>query len=113
MTRTETFDEARIRLLVPAAENQDQKVARHVAGLLAELRIEAEVEAVVGRDADAIVARSADACVVFLPLRLAGLRPVDPFGGDCAALIERLPLVALVGAAQAVELGEEPPASTG
>ena len=71
-------------------------------------RIEAGIVPVVGADADAIVERSRDAIVVFLPLRLAGLQLLDPFGGDCDALVGRLPLVALVGAGEAVELGEEP-----
>ena len=36
---------------------------------------------------------------------------VDPFGGPCERLLEELPVVALVGAAQDFELGdeEEPP----
>ena len=76
--------------------------------MLDELRIEAEIVPVVGADADAIAERSGDASAVFLPLRLAGFHLVDPFGSDCGALVGRLPLVALVGAGEAVELGEEP-----
>ena len=108
MTRGATWDEATIRLLAPAAEGEDQKLTKHLAGMLDELRIEAEIVPVVGADADAIAERSRDAIAVFLPLRLAGFHLVDPFGGDCGALVGRLPLVALVGAGEAVELGEEP-----
>ena len=108
MTRSATWDEATIRLLAPAAEGHDQKLAKHLAGMLDELRIDAEIVAVVGADADAIAKRSRDASTVFLPLRLAGLHLVDPFGSDCDALVGRLPLMALVGAGEAVKLGEEP-----
>ena len=113
MTRNATWDEATIRLLAPAAKGQDEKVAKHLAGMLDELRIEAEIAPVVGADADAIAERSRDAGAVFLPLRLAGFHLVDPFGGDCGALVGRLPLVALVGAGEAVDLGEEPKEAPG
>jgi hypothetical protein len=65
------------------------------------------VEPVVESDADAIVSRSRDAALVFLPIRVEGMRVSTPLADDLDSLLARLPVAALVAAAQDVPLTEE------
>jgi amino acid transporter len=114
MTRTESWDEARIRVLVPTSAEDRQKVGANVRRRLEESRIEAEIETVVDSDEAAIAARSHDSALVFLPLRVLGMRLATPLSEDLPALLARLPVTALVAAAQDVQLTEdeaEPPAA--
>lgn len=109
MTRGEPWDEAPVRLLVPAAADDAERVAETVQKRLRDIRIDADAEVVVAADADAVLARSRESALVFLPLRFAGARIVDPFGGDVDELVRALPVVALVGAAADIKLVEEEP----
>ena len=71
------------------------------------MRIEATIETVVNADTAALVEQSDGAGVVFLPLRIEGMRVVNPFGQSIDALLAELPVAALVAAAQDVQLGDE------
>ena len=71
-------------------------------------RIEAEPEVVIKPNPDAVAAYSSDASLVFLPLRFRGNLPVDPFGGRPEDILSRLPNVALVLAAEDIDLDAEP-----
>ena len=99
MTRNDEWDDAEIRVLAPAAADGEQKVAANLAYRLEERRIEADVAAV--------TERSRDASIVFLPLRVEGMRLLDPFGGSVDTMLRNLPLVALVAAAQDIQLRTE------
>ncbi len=103
MTRTEDWRDARIRLVVPAAQNPDSARA-NLEGRLEEMRIEASVRMLGEATPAALVEAARDATLVLLPLRVHGMRVVDPFDGPLAALLERLPATALVAAASDVEL---------
>ena len=109
MTRSEAWDEARIRLLVLAVEAATQKVEANLQHRLAELRIEAEVEVVTLEEADedTLFTRSSDAAFVFLPLRLEGMRMLHPTGGSVEDLLKALPVVAMVAASGDVQLRAE------
>jgi amino acid transporter len=111
MTRTEKWDEARIRVLAPARSRMEKSVADNLAVRLEESRIEAELEIVPEADAEAVVSHSRDAGLVLLPLRISGMRVVDPFDGPAETLLERLPVAALVASSQDIQLTdeEEPP----
>jgi hypothetical protein len=108
MTRTESWDGATLRVLVPAAVDSKERIEGDVAKRLAEFRIEAAVEAIADPDLDRVRATSASAALVMMPLRLQGMRLADPFGFGVPALVEGLPALALVAAAQDVQLSEEP-----
>jgi amino acid transporter len=113
MTRTEGWDEARIRVLIPTSAEHRQRVESGVRHRLEEGRISAEIEAVVDADEAALVARSHDAPLVLLPLRVLGMRLATPLAEDLPALLARLPVTALIAAAQDVQLTDdeaEPPA---
>ena len=107
MTRTELWDEAAIRLLVPTAGDHVKKVEDNLTYRLNEMRIEATIETVVDANAGAVAERSKDAAIVFLPLRLEGMRVLDPFGKAAEALVTELPVVAMVAAAQDIQLAED------
>jgi amino acid transporter len=113
MTRTEGWDEARIRVLTPTSAEARQRVEANVRRRLEESRIEAEIETVVDLDEATLVAHSHDFPLVFLPLRVHGMRLATPLSEDLPALLARLPVTALIAAAQDVQLTDdeaEPPA---
>ena len=104
MTRTDDWEDAQIRLLAPSAAAGEQKVAANLTYRLAERRIMAQIEPVVEANAAAITERSHDASIVLLPLRVEGMRLLDPFGDPVEAILKTLPLVTLVAAAQDIRL---------
>jgi hypothetical protein len=110
MTRTETWKDARIRVVgladpEVAAETTGQEIER----LLREARIPAEAIVVDACDEATLVGRSGDASMIFLPLRISekgaslavGETPID-------GLASKLPAAALVLAAQDISLDPEP-----
>ncbi len=112
MKRTETWDQAALRLLAPASAKSEARVRKAVEELLQEARIDAEVEVVVGADDHAMVERSEQVDVVFLPFRVQGMQVLDPFGEPADTLLAELPLVAMVAAGEEIRL-REPEEDTG
>jgi hypothetical protein len=55
-----------------------------------------------------IIAYSQDASLVFLPFRLKGNQPLDLFGNPVEHILSKLPITALVLAAEDIELEAEP-----
>lgn len=111
MTRTERFEEARIRVLCAAAPGQTaEQASSELARMLDEVRIEATPEIIVDPGDEALRAHSADAAVVFQPFRLAqtGLR--NQFGGDIEETLKGLGCTVLAMASQEIELDSEPEA---
>ena len=113
MTRSDEWDDAPIVLLAPTTAASANKVELNLARRLEELRIEATITPVVDADVAAVTERSRDATIVFLPLRLEGMRLRDPFGEPVETILKNLPLVTLVAAAHDIQLQtdreEEPP----
>ncbi len=108
MTRTEEWSEAKIRVLAPTLKKDSERVLENLKKTLEEVRITAEPEVVTEISADGVVDRSINAALVFLPLRLRGNQPTDPFGGRLEELFSRLPVVAAVLAAEDIALDVEP-----
>jgi DNA repair exonuclease SbcCD ATPase subunit len=75
---------------------------------LEEIRIDAEPKVVSEVSAEAITRYSMDAAVVFLPFRLKGNQPLDPFDQPIEQILSGLPVSALVLAAEDIELEAEP-----
>jgi hypothetical protein len=107
VTRHEDWDEATLRVLLVTSEGNEAREAAALERRLEEGRIRAEVQSVASPDAASIAARSGDAALVFLPLRLPGMRPEDPFGIGLEELLPPLPVVALVAAAEDVPLADD------
>ncbi len=72
------------------------------------MRIDAEPEIVERADEERMAERSADSALVFVPFRLRGNHLEGPFGRPVEDLLSRLPFVALVLAADDIDLDAEP-----
>jgi hypothetical protein len=107
ITRSPEWDEARIRVLAMPS-NDGEQTSECIQQMLDETRIDAEFEIVSGSGADTIPLHSRDDSIVFFPFRLVGTQLVDPFGGKIEAILERLPVAALVLAAEDIDLAAEP-----
>ena len=80
--------------------------------MLDETRIDAEPVIVSDTGTDAIIQNSSDATLVLLPFRILDIQLVDPFGGKIESLLEKLPVSALVLAAEDIDLSAEPEEGT-
>ncbi|MGD8756924.1 MAG: amino acid permease [Desulfobacterales bacterium] len=107
-TRNKDWQGARIRVLAPGFEHPTEEAMAVFRQKLENYRIEAEPETVFNAKASNVIGYSQGSSLVFLPFRLKGNRPVDPFGQPVEEILADLPLTALVLAAEDVELEAEP-----
>ena len=109
MTRTETWADATIRVIAAADPAEGEAASReYLQNTMADVRIDADVRIIETVDADAVIVHSSNATIVFLPMRLKGDQPLDPFGGRIEDLVSRLPVTALVIAGEQIDLAAEP-----
>jgi amino acid transporter len=108
ITRNDAWEEANVRVLATTYDKKSKKSTEELRKTLEEVRIPAEPEVVPNATADSIVKYSADATLVFLPFRLRRTQLVDPFGNPMEELIPRLPIAAMVLAAEDIDLDAEP-----
>jgi amino acid transporter len=108
MTRNTRWRAAGIRLLAVDTDNMPGPTVESLQSMLDDIRIDAEPIIVENPDADTIVQYSADSALVYLPFRIKARQVVDPFGGSMDELLFLLPVVALVLAAEDIELDAEP-----
>jgi len=108
MTRSDAWEESTIRVLAAGYEEATEETMADLKKTLDEVRIEAESEVVAQADAGEIAKRSSDAAILFVPFRLRGNQLKDPFGNPVDDLLAHLPLVALVLAAEDIDLGADP-----
>jgi len=108
MTRHENWGEAKIRLLaVDCSKKSDQSI-ENLKAMLEEVRIEAKPEIVQDVSADTFAEYSSDSSVVFLPFRIRNNLVVDPLGNPMENTLFLLPVVAMVMAAEDIDLDAEP-----
>jgi len=108
MTRSEDWNNATIRVLVPAnMEGADAHLAE-VKTILGAARIDAQTEVVVDADSRSIVTHSASASIVFFQFGIREGRIVDPFRNDVREILPELPMVVMSMAAQDVDLDAQP-----
>ncbi len=108
MTRTEPWSGARIRVFAASEKKNPERTRDEMVKILDAVRIDAEAIILPRFSHDVIVEHSADASLVFLPIRLRGNQPVDPFGERLEPLLTALPVVALALAAEDIPLVAEP-----
>jgi len=108
VTRDKKWSDAKIRLLAVDTDDKSHLTLESLEIMLEDARIEAEPEIIENPDADTITEYSADASLVFLPFRIQANQVVDPFGGALQNLLFLLPVVALVLAAEDIDLDAEP-----
>jgi amino acid transporter len=107
-TRNKDWQAAKIRVLAPSADHPTEESIADLGRKLEEARIEAESELVFNAKMSNIIAYSKDACLVFLPFRLKGNQPLDPFDNPIETILSGLPITALVLASEDIELEAEP-----
>ena len=76
--------------------------------ILEEIRIDAVVEIVGDVAAETVVKQSADAAIVFLPMKIENNRIIDPIGQSFERSLRRLPVSAIVMAAEDIDLDAAP-----
>jgi len=108
VTRSNGWEGAKIKLIATSEGQDPQKKLESLVSTLEEVRIEAEPEIVESFDEDLVAEYSASATLVFLPFRLRGYELLNLFGGSLGALVSKLPAVALVLAAEDIDLDAEP-----
>jgi amino acid transporter len=108
MTRSDAWEESTIRVLAAGYEKASEESMEDLRKTLQEVRIDAEPEIVEHASADSIVEHSADAAIVFIPFRLRGNQLEDPFGHPLEDLLSRVGVVALVLAAEDIDLDAAP-----
>jgi len=112
MTRNENWRGTKIRVLAAEFDRNSKIPVADLKIKLNEARIDAEPEIVASANADTIEAYSSSASLVFLPFRLRKNQPLGPFGGPLDKIISRLPVTALVLAAEDIDLDAEPEEGT-
>jgi len=107
-TRNKDWQAAKIRILAPSVDHPTEENTADFRHKLEDARIEAEPEMVFNAKMSNVVAYSKDASIVFLPFRLKGNQPLDPFDDPVEAILSDLPITALVLASEDIELEAEP-----
>ncbi len=108
ITRNKDWQEAKIRVLAPSVDHPTEEKMANFRNRLEDIRIAAEPEMVFNANLSNIIAYSKDAALVFLPFRLKGNQPLDPFDNPVEQILADLPITALVLAAEDIELEAEP-----
>jgi hypothetical protein len=112
MTQSEAWKRVRIRVFAACFAPETNETVDDIRKILEEVRIDAEPEVVIKPNSDAVAAYSSDASLVFLPFRFRGNQPLDPFGEHPEAILSRLLNVAIVLAAEDIDLNAEPEEGT-
>jgi hypothetical protein len=107
-TRNKAWHAAKIRVLAPSSDHPTEETMKKLQGRLADARVEAEPEMVFNANMSNIIAYSKNASLVFLPFRLKGNQPLDPFDNPIEQILSDLPITALVLAAEDIVLEAEP-----
>jgi amino acid transporter len=108
MTRTAAWSDAEMRVMISSSQKNAPEIRDHYRQMLEDLRIDAEPITVESSKIDTVVTRSKDASMVFIPFRLDKRGPVGPHGIFLDTVFSHLPIVALVIAAEDIDLGAEP-----
>ena len=110
MTRHPFWEESVLRVLVRAVDSDPGEVKEAMEQELEQVRIAADVVVVDDKGTEALTECSRSAGLVLLPVELKKGQLVDRSGSPVEELLKRLPLVAMVLAAQDIQLDAEPEA---
>ena len=108
MTRHQNWGEAKIRLLAADYDKKSDQSIESLKAMLEEVRIEAEPEIVKDVNSDSFAEYSSDSSLVFIPFRIKNNQVVDPLGNPMENTLFLLPVVAMVLAAEDIDLDAEP-----
>ena len=107
-TRNKDWQGASIRVLAPSFDHPTEDTMADFRQKLENVRINAEPEMVFNAKPSNVIGYAKGTSLVFLPFRLKGNQPVDPFDRPVEQILTALPLTALVLAAEDIELEAEP-----
>ena len=109
MTRSDKWEEAHIRLLAEGRQGRaEDDLENHIAEMLDHIRIDAKPHLVWPVDAQSVAVESQDAGMVFLPFRILGGEIKAVFETNIEELIRHEMMLALVLAAEDIDLEAEP-----
>ncbi len=108
MTRNEPWNKTTLRVLTQGNGQRIEAEKEKLNKILEEIRIDAAVQIVENFNAETIVQQSADATFAFLPMKIAQNRIVDPTGKSFDRSLPRLPVSAVVMAAEDIDLDAAP-----
>ena len=108
MTRNNPWDKTSLRVLTQGDGTRIEEEKQNLNKILEDIRIDASVQIVEVFDADTIVQHSADAAFVFLPMKIEQNQILDPTGKSFERSLPRLPVSAVVMAAEDIDLDAEP-----
>ena len=108
MTRNEPWDKTTLRVLTQGGGARIEAEKEKLHKILEDIRIDAAAQIVENFDADTIVQHSADATFAFLPLKIEQNRILDPTGKSFERSLPRLPVSAVVMAAEDIDLDAAP-----
>ena len=110
MTRKDPWDQARIRLMATTSDpkNRTEGIKEDLRKMLEEIRIDADPQVVVGPDEHTIAINSRDASLVLMPFRMGTGKILGAYQTDIDDLASRGMIVALVLAAEDIDLDAEP-----
>ena len=108
MTRDSFWSNASLRVLLPIEDNNPQATEEALVEELDQFRIVAEAVIVEDQDSETIIAHSKSGSLVFLPVILREGKIFDGSGAKITHLLQHLPIVAMVLAAQDIQLDAEP-----
>jgi hypothetical protein len=108
VTRVNAWHDARIRVVGGSSEEARQKAEASLQTTLEEVRIDAEVEVVTAVSPGSVLEHSRDAALVFFPLYYREWGIFESAEESFEPLVERLPIIAWVLAADDVNLDAGP-----
>ena len=108
ITRSKDWDDARIRVLSAEWKGDAKGPVENLKTFLEDVRIDAEPVELEKVDAATVEEQSGDASLVLMPFQIKGERSLGPFGEPVENIINRLPSVAMVLAAEDIDLEAEP-----
>ncbi len=108
MTRDPFWSNATLRVLVPVEDNNPQATKDALLEELEQVRIPAEAVVVENRETETVIAHSKTASLVFIPIQLKEGNIFDSSGTQVDSLLQKLPIVTMVLAAQDIQLDAEP-----
>ncbi len=107
MRRTRPWHDAAIIVHAQGASGDEQRTRRRLEKVMAELRIQAEINVVeASLDGELLASIADEASVTFVPIRLKGDRPLDITDDPLSAVESSGSIVALVLAGEDIDLGE-------
>jgi amino acid transporter len=108
ITRSKDWDDAKIRVLSAERKADAQGPVENLKTFLDDVRIDAEPVELETVDAATVEQQSGDASLVLMPFQIKSDRCLGPFGEPVENIINRLPSVAMVLAAEDIDLEAEP-----